>query len=119
MVIVPYLRLKDGRSNGAIITFNDITEIIHSKKINWGNQQQNWSRLTKIMIVYSIPFPTDLLSPIYNIQEIAAIIQQTDDTEEIKGFSGMLIKLVAQLKGTILEPSAITKLENEALEFEE
>lgn len=117
MVIVPYLRLKDGRSNGAIITFNDITEIIHSKKIIEATN----NKLVKInkdhdTFIYSVSH--DLLSPIYNIQEIAAIIQQTDDTEEIKGFSGMLIKLVAQLKGTILELSAITKLENEALEFE-
>jgi two-component system CheB/CheR fusion protein len=116
MVIVPYLRLQDGKSKGAIITFNDITEIIRSQKLVEGNN----NKLEKInkdhdTFIYSVSH--DLLSPINNMQELIAIIQQSDDKEEVMAYSSLLTKLVTQLKETINELAAITKSENEALEF--
>ncbi|MEX2565466.1 MAG: CheR family methyltransferase [Cyclobacteriaceae bacterium] len=117
MVIVPYLKLEGGQSNGAIITFNDISEIIRSKQLI----EDTNSKLVKInndhdTFIYSVSH--DLLSPINNIQGLIDNIHESEDQEEVKVFSGLLTKLVDQVKESIRELSAIANVDNEPLEFE-
>ena len=112
MVVVPYLRLKDGKSDGAIITFNEITEIIRSKTIiELANDKLTRLNKDHDTFIYSVSH--DLNSPLSNIMGLVDIIQESNDIKDIKDVTLPLRESVIRLKETIDELSAIIQVEKE------
>jgi two-component system, chemotaxis family, CheB/CheR fusion protein len=113
MMIVPYVRSQDQKADGAIITFNDITEIKKSKKII----EDNNIKLVKInadhdTFIYSVSH--DLKAPINNMDGLLSAMIESNDMEEIKVLGGLIKHSVITLKETISELSDITKIERES-----
>src|SRR5690606_3038343 len=82
MVIVPYIRSQDDKTDGAIITFNDITEITESQRII----QETNRKLVEInrehdTFIYSVSH--DLKAPLSNMEGLLHILKATDDLEEV------------------------------------
>jgi two-component system, chemotaxis family, CheB/CheR fusion protein len=110
MMIVPYIRSQDQTTDGAIITFNDITEIKKSKEII----KVNNNKLVKInqdhdTFIYSVSH--DLKAPLNNMEGLVSALKDSNDANEIKELSGLIMKSVTTLKETISELSDITKIE--------
>jgi two-component system, chemotaxis family, CheB/CheR fusion protein len=112
MMIVPYVRSEDNTTNGAIITFNDISDIIKSKKII----QKTNRKLVEInqehdTFIYSASH--DLRAPLNNMEGLLSYLKTSDNLQEIKEFMLPLIESVIRLKETINELSDITRIEQE------
>ncbi|MDQ3395963.1 MAG: PAS domain-containing protein, partial [Bacteroidota bacterium] len=110
MMILPYTRFHNNQTDGAIITFNDITTLKRSKDIL---ERAN----NKLMILnedhnnFIFSVSHDLKSPLHNMEGLLSLMKESDDLEEIKSISVPLIKSVIKLKETIDELSDITKIE--------
>ncbi|MDQ3536639.1 MAG: ATP-binding protein [Bacteroidota bacterium] len=112
MMIVPYIRSQDKKTNGAIINFHDITAITRSKKIIEATNR----RLLKIVedhdtFIYSASH--GLKAPLNNMEGLLSILQNSEDLIEIKAVTIPLIKSVIRLKETIDELSHITRIEDD------
>nr|WP_187263590.1 CheR family methyltransferase [Pontibacter beigongshangensis] len=117
MMIVPYIRSQDNKTDGAVITFSDISEITESKKII----QENNRRLVEInkehdTFIYSASH--DLKAPVNNIEGLLHHLKSTDTPEDKKVIISHLEKSVIRLKETISELSDITRIESEIDEAE-
>jgi two-component system, chemotaxis family, CheB/CheR fusion protein len=113
MSILPYIKQQDNQKNGAVITFNEITEI-----------KQVQEKLTKInedhnTFIYSVSH--DLKAPLANMGGLLTSMQKIIDPEskEIIEMADLMDESVGRLKETIDELSDITKIENEVGEAEE
>jgi two-component system CheB/CheR fusion protein len=119
VMTMPYLRKGNNETDGAIITFNDISEL---KKI-----QQELSHSNKILKAINTDLDNfvftsshDLLSPMNNIEQIIYFIKEKNtifDTET-KGYVDMLSMAVNKFRGVIKEMAAIGKMESEMLKLE-
>jgi two-component system CheB/CheR fusion protein len=112
MMIVPYVRSQDNKTDGAIITFNDITEIKKSKEVI---ESAN-SKLTKInedhdTFIYSVSH--DLKVPLNNMEALISMLNEANDLNRIKDLTVPLIQSVIRLKETIHDLSDISKIEQE------
>ncbi len=118
MMIVPYVRSQNNEIDGAIITFNDITDIRESKEII----QETNRKLVEInkdhdTFIYSASH--DLKAPLNNMEGLLSYLTTSEDLEEVKIFILPLIESVIRLKDTINELSNITKIEQEVEHSEE
>lgn len=112
MMIVPYIRTQDNETDGAIVTFNDVTDIKKSKDII---QEAN-RKLVEInkdhdTFIYSASH--DLKAPLNNMEGLLSHLKTSDNLEEVKIFMLPLVESVIRLKDTINELSCITRVENE------
>ena len=112
MMIVPYIRSQDNVTDGAIITFNDITDIRESKEII----KETNRKLVEInkdhdTFIYSASH--DLKAPLNNMEGLLSYLTTSEDLEEVKIFILPLIESVIRLKDTINDLSNITKIEHE------
>jgi two-component system, chemotaxis family, CheB/CheR fusion protein len=115
MIILPYVRTRDGKTDGAIITFNDITDIKKSKEII----EDTNSKLVKInedhdTFIYSASH--DLKSPLANIEGLIEAIKGSNSMEEIKKIIEPLGESAYRLRETISELSDISKIERDTEE---
>ncbi|WP_140160593.1 CheR family methyltransferase [Algoriphagus antarcticus] len=110
MTIVPYIKLKEGKPDGVIITFNEITEIIKSKNIiEIANAKLIKMNEDHDTFIYSVSH--DLKSPLNNINGLISIIQESNDIKDIKLIAVPLIESVSKLRETIDELSDIIQIE--------
>ena len=110
MMIVPYIRSQDNKTDGAVITFNDISDITESKKII----QETNRKLMEInkehdTFIYSASH--DLKAPLNNMEGLLYHLKASDDLEDIKVIMLPLVASVIRLKETINELSDITRIE--------
>ncbi len=112
MKIMPYIRSNDNSSDGAIITFYDITDLKKSQEII---EKAN-KKLMKInedhdTFIYSVSH--DLKSPLNSMEGLISILNSSDDIEQIKAITVPLLKSIINLRETIDELSNITNIEKE------
>lgn len=117
MMIVPYVRSQDNKTDGAIITFNDISDITESKRII---QEAN-RKLIEInqdhdTFIYSASH--DLKAPLNNMEGLLSHLKASDNLERVKTIMLPLLESVIRLKETISELSDITRIEQEIEEAE-
>lgn len=119
VMTMPYLRKGNNETDGAIITFNDISEL---KKI-----QQELSRSNKVLQAINTDLDNfvftsshDLLSPMNNIEQIIYFINEKNTIFDVetKGYVDMLSTAVDKFRGVIKEMAAIGKIESEMLKLE-
>jgi two-component system, chemotaxis family, CheB/CheR fusion protein len=112
MMILPYIRSQDSKTDGAIITFNDITEIKKSKEIIEATN----CKLVKInedhdTFIYSVSH--DLKAPLANMKGLLSNLKESDDSDEKNIITDMLNQSVIRLRETVEELADITRIERE------
>lgn len=117
MLIVPYIRSQDNKANGAILTFNDITEM---KRTNFIIQEANRKLLeiNKEHDTFIYAASHDLRAPLNNMEGLLDHIRDSGDLEEVKTYTVPLIESVIRLKDTIAELSKIAWIDQEIEMYE-
>lgn len=119
VMTMPYLRKGNNETDGAIITFNDISEL---KKI-----QQELSHSNQILKAINTDLDNfvftsshDLLSPMNNIEQIIYFIRErgTILDKETKEYVNMLSTAVGRFRVVIKEMAAIGRMESEMFNME-
>lgn len=112
MMIIPYIRQQDDQKDGAIITFNDITQLKDAQE-----------RLAKInadhgTFIYSASH--DLKSPLANVSALISFLKDISDPDNrsIKDLTDLIDMSITKLKETINELSDIARIESEINEVE-
>ncbi len=117
VITMPYLRNDNKQADGAIITFNDITEL---KNIQLELAKSN-SRLKAINadldnFVYTASH--DLLAPINSIDQIVHLLKDQETEQETSQYIGMLLVSVQKFRNVIKEMTAIGNIESEMVNTE-
>ena len=117
VMTMPYLREGNHKADGAIITFNDISEL---KKI-----QKELSKSNKSLMAINTDLDNfvytashDLLSPINNIDQIVYLIRNKITDDETREYTDLLSSSVTKFRGVINEMAAIGNIESEMLKME-
>lgn len=112
MMCVPYIKQSGNENAGAIITFNDITEL---KKV-----QNKLSRINEDHNTFIYSVSHDLKSPLNNLQSLISILKNSlrNSSEEEHEIMDMAILSTANLGHIINELSDIVKIESEIEEVE-
>ncbi len=106
MKIIPYVK-QNNENDGAIITFNDITEL---KLI-----QDKLKRINADLDTFIYSAAHDLKGPLTNISVLIAFLQESQNSEnpETKEMMDMVHRAVKNLVETIDELSDIANIDNE------
>jgi two-component system CheB/CheR fusion protein len=119
VMTMPYIRQANNKIDGAVITFNDITELkVIQQELNRNNNSLASINADLDNFVYTATH--DLLGPIGNITQI---IYMLDDKkalfdEEVVDYLNMLSSSVSKFKTVITDLSKISLLENAMAEKE-
>ena len=107
MMVIPYIKLKDNQNDGAIITFNDITEL---KKV-----QNKLSRINEDHDTFIYSVSHDLKGPLNNLISLISILEDSLEIygEEDKEILDMINLSTLNLGSIINELTDIVKIENE------
>lgn len=119
LMTMPYIRQADNKIDGAIITFNDITDL---KKIQQELDKSNKSlkAINADLDNFVYTASHDLLDPIGNIEQIIAMMDDKKESfdEEVIDDLNMLSSAVIKFKKVIVDLSKIGHIESEMLELE-
>ncbi|WP_199118004.1 chemotaxis protein CheB [Pedobacter sp. ASV28] len=116
IMIMPYVQQSDHKTVGAIITFNDITEL---KRIQLELDRKNESllRINADLDRFVLTASHDLLSPLGNIEGSIGIINTLDASDpDIGVFINMIGESVKKFRELIKSLSTISKIENDLRE---
>jgi two-component system CheB/CheR fusion protein len=116
VMTMPYIRQRDNKIDGAIITFYDITELKHLQT-ELESRNQRLIRINEDLDTFVYTASHDLLSPLANIQALIGLIHNTDQslTPEAEKFYRMIDASIAKFTALIREMSKIGKVESESL----
>ncbi len=118
VMTMPYLRKDNNQTDGAIITFNDISEL---KQIQEELAQSNKSlkAINADLDNFVYAASHDLLSPLNNIEHLIYFIKEkgTADAETTE-YLNMLSTSVTKFREVIKEMATIGKIESEMLNVE-
>jgi two-component system CheB/CheR fusion protein len=116
VMTMPYIRQRDNKIDGAIITFYDITELKHLQT-ELESRNQRLIRINEDLDTFVYTASHDLLSPLANIQALIGLIHKTDQslTPEAEKFYRMIDVSIARFTALIREMSKIGKVESERL----
>jgi two-component system, chemotaxis family, CheB/CheR fusion protein len=110
MMIIPYIKQQNSIKNGAIITFNEITELklVQDKLIKINAEHDTF--------IYSVSH--DLKAPLANIGGLVSGLHEIvgPSSKEVKETIDLVDLSIVKLKETINELSDITKIEYETVE---
>jgi len=112
MMIVPFIRSVDDKPDGAILTFNDITDITVSKRIIQETNRK-LEQINKDQDTFIYSASNDLRAPLNNMEGLLSHIKASEDLEEMKTLTVPLIESVIKLKETIRELYDITRIEQQ------
>jgi two-component system CheB/CheR fusion protein len=113
---MPYIRQKDNKIDGAIITFYEITEL---KRLQTELEERNKSlvRINDDLDTFVFTASHDLLSPIAHIQGLIELVHMTDKSPnpEAEELYRMIDSAIIKFRALIRELSVIGKIESERL----
>lgn len=118
VMTMPYLQLADNKSNGAIITFNDITKL---KKIQLDLDKKNESllRINADLDNFVHTASHDLLAPLANIEiSISTMNEMKGIDPGLNTFLGIINSSIKKFRTLIKNISAVATLERGRLETE-
>ncbi|MVN22376.1 ATP-binding protein [Mucilaginibacter arboris] len=118
VITMPYLQQPDNAIKGAILTFNDITELkrtqVELDKKNKGLQRVN-ADLNNFVHTVS----HDLLGPLSNIEGCVAVIHKMEvQDEQLNKFLAIINSSVKKFRLLIKDIATIAKIESEMLAME-
>ena len=112
MMIIPFIRQQNNEKDGAIITFNDITEL--------KNTQEKLAKINADHGTFIYSASHDLKGPLANVSALISFLKDISDPDNrsIKDLTDLIEISIGKLKETINELSDIAKTENEINEVE-
>jgi two-component system CheB/CheR fusion protein len=112
MIAMPYVKQRNNENDGAIITFNDISELKRS--------QDKLSRINADHDTFIYAVSHDLKGPLRNLEKLISLLKDSVDphNDKAKEVLGMIDKSIANLTEVITDLSNITKIEHEIHEYE-
>lgn len=116
MMTMPYLRQADNKIDGAIITFNDITEL-KKTQLELDTTNKNLLQINADLDNFVLTASHDLLGPIGNIEMSIDVMNQlkiTDDPQ-LRKFLEIINTSVKKFKFLLKELATIGKIENEMI----
>lgn len=117
MMTMPYIREKDNKIDGAIITFNDITQLKKTQEeLDKSNKTLTTINADLDNFVYAASH--DLMGPLSNLELIISLFDTRKDEfdEEIKKYLQMMDSAVAKFKNIIKDLAVVGKIESEVFE---
>ncbi len=118
IMTMPYIRQTDNKKNGAIITFNDITEL---KRIQLDLDKKNESllRINADLDNFINTASHDLLGPLSNIELSIGIMNEVKVIDpELNKFLDIINSSVKKFRSLISEIATIAKIESEMKSME-
>ncbi len=115
---MPYVRHADNKTDGAIITFNDISEL---KKIQGQleNTNKNLLRINADLDNFVLSASHDLLGPLSNIEVTINLLNQIKTTNpELEEYLKIIDASVKKFRSLIKELSIIGEMESEIFNME-
>jgi two-component system CheB/CheR fusion protein len=119
VMTMPYLRKGNNKTDGAIITFNNITELKRIQK-ELAASNENLKAINKDLDNFVYTASHDLLNPLNNIEHLIYFISEKDQglDDETKGYVKLLSKSVGKFREVIKEMAAIGQIESNVLKVE-
>lgn len=119
VMTMPYLRKGNDETDGAIISFNDISELKQiQQELALSNKSLTAINADLDNFVYTASH--DLLSPINNMEQILHLIKEKEPffDHETNEYVGMLSRAVVNTRSVIKEMAAVGRMESEMVKLE-
>ncbi|MES2426060.1 MAG: chemotaxis protein CheB [Bacteroidota bacterium] len=118
IMTMPYVQQADNKNNGAIITFNDITEL---KQVQQELDQKNKSllRINADLDNFIHAASHDLLAPLSNIEASIAIMNRIPLSEpKLLNFINVINTSVKKFRNLVTDIATIAKIEGDMIALE-
>jgi two-component system CheB/CheR fusion protein len=117
VMTMPYIRQRDNKIDGAILTFYEITELKRLQK-ELEERNKHLLRINEDLDTFVYSASHDLLGPIAHIQGLLELIhlQNNHLDPEAEEFYKMINTAIAKFKALIRELSAMGRIESEGLQ---
>jgi len=118
MMIMPYLKQADGKINGAIITFNDVTALKQTQT-ELDRKNQSLVKINADLDHFIYAASHDLLAPLGNIEASIDLINHialADD--KLVDFLNIIHKSVKTFRSLIIDIADIAKVEADMIKME-
>jgi len=113
IMTMPYVQQADNKNNGAIITFNDITEI-KNKKLEIDMKNKALIRINTDLDHFIHAASHDLLAPLGNIETSINMMNKITQTDaRLMGYLKIINSSVKKFRALITDIATIAKVENE------
>jgi two-component system, chemotaxis family, CheB/CheR fusion protein len=118
LMTMPYVQQADNKINGAIITFNDITEL-KTTQLELDKKNESLLRINEDLGHFVQAASHDLLSPLSNIELSIDVINKIPIAEpKLHDFLKIINSSVKKFSSLITDIGTIAKVENDMLEME-
>lgn len=120
VMTMPYLRKGNNETDGAIITFNDISELKQIQQ-ELAQSNKNLKAINTDLDNFVYTASHDFLGPINNMEHIIHFIEAKEKASdnETNDYIGMLSASVRKFRDVIKEMASIGKIENEMFKMEQ
>lgn len=117
IMTMPYIH-TDNKSDGAILTFNDITEL-KKTQLELDKKNESLLRINADLDNFVLTASHDLLAPLGNIEMSIGILNQIKVVDpEMEKFISVIGNSVKKFRSLINDISTIAKVENEMITME-
>jgi two-component system CheB/CheR fusion protein len=118
VVTMPYIQQLNDKKNGAIITFNDITEL-KKTQIELDKKNKSLQRINEDLDNFVQTASHDLLAPLGNIEISIAVMNKVKVVDpELNEFLNVINSSVKKFRSLITEIATIAKVESDMLVME-
>lgn len=118
MMIMPYLKQVDGKINGAIITFNDVTALKQTQT-ELDRKNQSLLKINADLDHFIYAASHDLLAPLGNIEASIDLINHIAlSDEKLVDFLNIIHKSIKTFRSLIVDIADIAKVEADMIKME-
>ncbi|MEJ7823614.1 MAG: ATP-binding protein, partial [Chitinophagaceae bacterium] len=118
VMTMPYIQLADNKSNGAIITFNDITQL-KTTQLELDKKNESVMRINADLDNFVHTASHDLLAPLGNIEISISMMNEMGSIDpKLKTFLNVINSSSKKFRSLIQDISTVAKLESGMLEME-
>jgi two-component system CheB/CheR fusion protein len=118
MMTMPYIQQADNKRNGAIITFNDITELKNTQ-LELANKNKSLVRINADLDHFVYAASHDLLGPLSNIETSINIMSEMSLSEKkLADFLKIINTSVKTFRSLITDIATIAKVEGDMITME-
>jgi len=118
IMTMPYVQQTENKNNGAVITFNDITELKKAQQ-ELDHKNTGLLRINADLDNFVHTASHDLLGPLNNIEQSIAVMNLIDVSDpELNHFLKIIDASIKKFRELVNEISSVAKLENDMIELE-
>jgi len=118
IMTMPYVQQTENKNNGAVITFNDITELKKAQQ-ELDHKNTGLLRINADLDNFVHTASHDLLGPLNNIEQSITVMNLIDVSDpELNHFLKIIDASIKKFRELVNEISSVAKLENDMIELE-